>query len=415
MFFSPAATVAKLLLSVCLVPLAVANAGSNTTASSNSSSSFFIDEAAFTPGWSVLGGVLIGLSSVLYVFFTGRIVGISGILKNVVLGKADYGFRLAFIAGLLICGGLVSLFPVPSSTAFNISTAQVSVDWFPVSGILVGVGSSMQHGCTSGHGVCGVSRLSPKSIVLLLLFLAAGMLFATLIRPLHPTPQWAFEPPDFLRPFLLTGPFGMGIWFLGRAIQQDLRSLVALVCAAMFAAGLFIGGMTNTANIVSFLCIADVDNDSYTGWNPSLAFVMGGAILVAIAPFQYLNRKKIDAWPKAPLVLYDHEEESFGDWLLPRSWKDFTDKGSASVGAMLFGMGWSLSGMCPGPAIVAAGSGQVPEVTLFFLPFLVVGLLVGSRATPKPRPVKAVTVPVSSTEIQVTDVEAALIETGTKE
>ena len=404
---------AKLLLSLCVAPLAVANAGSNTTTSN--SSSFYIDELAFTPGWSLLGGVLIGLASVLYVVFTGRIVGISGILTNVVTGKIDYGFRLAFIAGLLICGGLISLFPTPSSTAFNISTAQVSADWFPVSGVLVGVGSSMQHGCTSGHGICGVSRLSPKSIVLLVLFLGAGMIFATLIRPLHPTPGWTFEPPEFLRPFLLTGPFGMGVWFLGRAVQQDLRSLVALVCSTMFAAGLFIGGMTNSANIVSFLCIADVENDSYTGWNPSLAFVMGGGILVAIAPFQYLNRKKIDAWPKAPLVLYDHEEESFGDWLLPRSWRDFKDKGSASVGAMLFGMGWSLSGMCPGPAIVAAGSGQVPEVTLFFLPFLIIGLLVGSRGKPKPRPVKTVTVPVTSTDIQITDVETALIETGAKE
>ena len=372
----------RLLLALAaLLPLVGAcSQGQNCT--TNATGVFFINDFAFTPWWSLLGGVLIGLTSVVYLFVTGRLAAISGILAKTIIGDVDYGFRLAFVSGLLVCGGFMGLFPQTASattSVFSIATGRVTPGWFPVGGILVGLGSSLQSGCTSGHGVCGVSRLSPKSVVLTIVFLATGFAIATLIRPLHPAPASSFVLPDFLIPFLTTGPFAVGIWCLGAAVRADVRSLIAFACAVVFAVGLFVGGMTNTVNIVGFLCIANVSNAAYDGWNPSLAFVMGGAIAVAVIPFQYLVRKKDGAWPVAPLALR-REEQSFGPWVPPTSWKLFKGKGGAALGAVLFGMGWALSGLCPGPAIVVAGSGLAPEVTLFFLPFLALGLL-NTRST----------------------------------
>ena len=130
--------------------------------------------------WLALaGGVLIGLSATLFLWLNGRVAGISGIVDGLVFPRrGDVAWRAAFVAGLVIAAGLYMLL-VPGAP-------QPRVD-FPrpllvVAGLLVGIGTRMANGCTSGHGVCGIGRLSLRSIVAVVVFMAMGILTTTLVR-----------------------------------------------------------------------------------------------------------------------------------------------------------------------------------------------------------------------------------------
>lgn len=129
------------------------------------------------------GGVLIGLAAVLLYATLGRIAGISGIGFGLVWGeRGDTDWRIAFIAGLL-AGGWLALALAGSPPSINDGNA--SPAWLVVlAGLLVGFGTRLGNGCTSGHGVCGLARLSPRSLVSVALFMTMGILTATLFRPL---------------------------------------------------------------------------------------------------------------------------------------------------------------------------------------------------------------------------------------
>ena len=125
------------------------------------------------------GGTLIGLAGVLMLFFNGRILGVSGILGGVFEAtKNDRAWRLAFILGIF-AGGLLIQNLRPSVFFFGLERSTVTI---VIAGILVGVGTRMGNGCTSGHGVCGVSRLSTRSIVATLTFMGAGIFVVTFIN-----------------------------------------------------------------------------------------------------------------------------------------------------------------------------------------------------------------------------------------
>ena len=133
----------------------------------------------FTPWHSTLGGVLIGLAASLLLLGAGRVAGISGIFAGVFLpsGAGDRGWRIVFLVGLL-GGALLGQWLAPGS----IAPAPRSLPWLALSGLLVGSGTRLAGGCTSGHGVCGLSRGSVRSLVATLTFIATGMLTVTLLR-----------------------------------------------------------------------------------------------------------------------------------------------------------------------------------------------------------------------------------------
>ena len=138
-----------------------------------------VDWNHFTPGVALLGGVLIGLAAALFVLFNGRIAGISGIVGGLLRPqRGDIGWRLAFVGGLLAAPLLYTLvLPLPE-VRIEVGSLQIIV-----AGLLVGIGTRYGAGCTSGHGVCGISRLSPRSVVATLVFMAAG--FATVFVLRH--------------------------------------------------------------------------------------------------------------------------------------------------------------------------------------------------------------------------------------
>jgi uncharacterized protein len=131
----------------------------------------------FTPVPALLGGVLIGLASVWLLAANGRIAGVSGILHGLfVQPPGDRLWRAAFVAGLIAAGfAWHALFPTSTSR-------EVSLVWLAVAGALVGFGTRMGGGCTSGHGVCGLGRFSLRSLVAVVVFMLAGMAATYIVR-----------------------------------------------------------------------------------------------------------------------------------------------------------------------------------------------------------------------------------------
>ncbi len=134
---------------------------------------------AFTPWSALAGGMLIGLAAALFVLLNGRIAGISGVIGGLLKPvKGDVAWRAMFVLGLVGSPWLYALFktlPQPRIDASFITLV--------IAGLLVGVGTRYGSGCTSGHGVCGLSRLSPRSMVATVAFMAAG--FATVFVTRH--------------------------------------------------------------------------------------------------------------------------------------------------------------------------------------------------------------------------------------
>jgi uncharacterized membrane protein YedE/YeeE len=126
----------------------------------------------FAPWSALIGGALIGLAAAGMWWLLGRLAGVSGILGTAMMSRGeDFAWQAAFITGLFLAG-LAAVVLFPGEVQFNLEAGYGQV---MLAGALVGLGTQMGSGCTSGHGVCGVSRLSPRSIAATLLFMAAGM------------------------------------------------------------------------------------------------------------------------------------------------------------------------------------------------------------------------------------------------
>ncbi|MFM9916992.1 MAG: YeeE/YedE family protein [Rhizobacter sp.] len=137
-----------------------------------------IDWSSFTPWTALAGGVLIGMAAAMFVLLNGRIAGISGVLGGLLNPhKGDVAWRVAFVGGLIAAPLLYAVF-------FGRPEARIDAGYgaLVTAGLLVGVGSRYGSGCTSGHGVCGLSRLSPRSLVATGTFMSAGFATVFLIR-----------------------------------------------------------------------------------------------------------------------------------------------------------------------------------------------------------------------------------------
>ena len=138
-----------------------------------------IDWNNFTPWASLAGGVMIGLASALFLLFNGKIAGISGIVGGLLQPKrGDVLWRIAFVCGIAIA-------PLAFSAVRPLPDVDIDAGYplLVIAGLLVGIGTRFGSGCTSGHGVCGLSRRSPRSVVATIAFMLAG--FATVFIARH--------------------------------------------------------------------------------------------------------------------------------------------------------------------------------------------------------------------------------------
>jgi uncharacterized membrane protein YedE/YeeE len=139
-----------------------------------------IDWASFTPWRALAGGILVGVAAALFVLLNGRIAGISGVLGGLMAPKkGDIAWRSAFLAGLIAAPLVYALFAVLPTPHIDAGTEALAL-----AGLLVGIGTRYGSGCTSGHGVCGLSRLSPRSLVATLAFMGSGVATVFVLRHL---------------------------------------------------------------------------------------------------------------------------------------------------------------------------------------------------------------------------------------
>ena len=140
-----------------------------------------IDWTYFTPWASLTGGIILGLASAIFILVNGRILGISGILGGLFPPKVgDTTWRIAFMLGLFAAPAVFhAVVPVQYITAPRIEASDFLV---VAAGLLVGIGTRYASGCTSGHGVCGLSRLSPRSVVATASFMGAGFITVYVMR-----------------------------------------------------------------------------------------------------------------------------------------------------------------------------------------------------------------------------------------
>lgn len=139
-----------------------------------------IDLANFTPWSSLAGGILIGLATAIFLLFNGRIAGISGIVGGLLRpAKGDIAWRIVFVLGIVVS-------PFAFGLAAPLPDVRIDADTMSLiaAGLLVGIGTRFGSGCTSGHGVCGLSRRSPRSVVATLSFMLAGFVTVYVVRHL---------------------------------------------------------------------------------------------------------------------------------------------------------------------------------------------------------------------------------------
>ena len=134
--------------------------------------------ANFTPVSAAIGGALIGLAAALLMLLSGRIAGIVGIFGEALTSSSDRGWRVAFLAGL-IAAPLVAM-----AAGVQVPAPAMPSSWIVIviGGLTVGFGTRLAAGCTSGHGICGIARLSPRSLVATAIFMASAMIVVFISR-----------------------------------------------------------------------------------------------------------------------------------------------------------------------------------------------------------------------------------------
>lgn len=285
--------------------------------------------------------MLVGSVAATRLALIGKITGISGIVNGSSIYKLDklpfeerVG-KVLFVCGLSL-GGLLCYYLLPQ--AF-LDWSSVPLERPIVGGFLVGFGSAIGNGCTSGHGVCGISSMRVRSIVATGVFMTTGILTAIFTNSLRYFPEFdnrlntttagiTFVVALFvcLSLYFIGDKISNGKWLNEESQKRNFISISEFLTGAVFAVAMAISNMSMNNATLSFLDL--------TQWNPALMFVMGGAICVA-APLFYFTKAK-----GTPLLS--------DNFVLPST--EDIDLQMIS-GSAIFGVGWGFFGACPGPAL----------------------------------------------------------------
>jgi len=342
---------------------------------------------------------VLGSAGALRMYAVGGVLGISGITGGLVKGKHGELDRIVFVAGLL-AGGLAGLAVVPGH--FRPFAESYSMYRALLAGAAVGFGTGLGTGCTSGHGIGGLSRYSPRSLAAVMTFMITGAIAASATSaaagageaaPLGAAPthggvltgvaaaaallatalfaaRFGGRRDGMISALDPTDPAGLRLLAEAKKDRQGaavflragrigvVRALVEFLTAAAFALGLAVSGMTDPYKVAAFLDLSGLPAGAYAGSNLALAFVMGGAVAVATPIFQLIVRPKIercglrDALERQAVEACDCCAPLAEKYEIPathHSWRD----SRLIVGSAVFGVGWGMGGICPGPGIVA--------------------------------------------------------------
>jgi len=301
------------------------------------------------PYEAVVGGLFIGVASGVYMLLAQRVAGNSGALKALVLGPAEPA-KLAFLAGLCTSGAAVGQKLKPD--CFEIPAPPASPQLL-VSGMAIGLGTVLGNGCTSGHGLCGISRLSRRSIVAVCVFMGCAAATATLRSGQFEVAS--ITQPDRITPdaaklaLALAGGFGAILLPLPLLTHPAVREMFVSVCVGLcFGTGLALGGMVRPSVVLHAL--------SPESFDPTLWILFSTALGTTFVLYRLAAASGVAA-------------------------ANFVAGGAIDLqlllGASLFGIGWGSCGFCPGPLLVAIGADPTQTGPLVVL----LGIAIGMRAT----------------------------------
>ena len=321
--------------------------------------------------FAAIGGALIALSTSFHLLFKGRITGMSGIYFGVITSDNKSAYWKIFFILMTFLTTIVTweivgfdslgddypnLFDHP-----NFLISNLNKPGYFLAGIFVGLGTKLGNGCTSGHGVCGLPRLSIRSLVYVPIFVAFAIITATFRSyvPFLDGDDMNFDTTDYSviinMVFVLAG-WGMLFFCFYYYSKFTSAFLIDMIVTGftgiVFALGLIISGMCKRSKILGFLIL----NSS---WDYSLMIVLCTAVGINFVTFYYIVQIK--------------KETVFGEHLeIPTNNKI---DGKLILGGVLFGIGWGLGGLCPGPGFVLFPF-LTPHITLFWF----LGLTLGQYA-----------------------------------
>lgn len=312
----------------------------------------------FTPDSALAGGLILGSMVAAKRLNSGRNLGVSGDTKAFARGEGR-ATSAAFLIGLLAAG-----YAAPMILGAQAAVPMVDATRAIAAGALVGAGSSLGGGCTSGHGISGIGRLDVRSVAFTCVFMVVGAITVAAtgtMDELHvsqatKTIDMLARSPEaktiLYAKIFAAGAAVQGVLYAlakreGGGITDVVKKLELVsesVAGLFFGLGLVVSGMTNPAKVAGFLAVTT------QAFDPSLMFVMGGALaLVVVSMFLAKNALGVSR----PAMAREFSTT-------PK----YVDK-SVLIGGALFGAGWGLGGVCPGPGLVNLVLNSGREITLW--------------------------------------------------
>lgn len=338
--------------------------------------------AAPSPLSSLLGGLSLPVPTHALTVLNGNVFGISGFVHRAARGSTE---ALVAVVGLILGGAIGGLIEGGGPQSSGLSLSELAA-----SGFLVGFGTKLSNGCTSGHMICGIARFSLRSIVATATFFATGVATAHIahgnMRPTAPL-DWSLR--STARKLLVSQlvPFAVSVLLYlfapskpsqqlakpepdtetplkGKPVelepQSALRHLAFFSTSTQFALALQLSGLADPSRVIRFLLLP-----FHEAFDPSLAFLAAGTIPLAMSLYHFALGKEI---PRLG-----------GRWSIPKGgkvdWK-------LVAGAAIFGIGWGMAGVCPGPGLVNFGHAlvnsdvQLPAMALWLVALVTGGLII---------------------------------------
>lgn len=296
----------------------------------------------------VFGGILIGLGAVLLLLFTGYLSGMNSMLDTIFIYNDDFQYRwkTIWLSTFVVLGIIVSMLQ-----NYKVESLPLNIKTF-ISFYILAVGVRMAQGCTSGHGINGLARLSKRSLIAVIFFFSFAVLTATKFKLLTIKNTTSIYKKSIFIPFILVMLWIIYAFKKTKTKDEDKQINLKNSAAILFSASLFAGGIIYSG-MYKFSTVNQFINLNHSKWNIGLLIVFISAVVIATIGIQLILKYK-----KQPVITTCEQTYIKNDeckFILPKRNKITT---KLIIGSILFGIGWGLTGMCPSTFPIRLGLGD---------------------------------------------------------